>query len=382
MKKVTANNQFDVIIIGAGPAGTAAAISLSQLGYKAALIERSDYDKIRFGETVQPEIKKLLNQLGVWEKFVEDKHFPASGIQSAWGQNELYENNYIFNPYGNGWHLDRLKFDTMMVNAAENKDVWVLRGVRVEECIDDAHGHWTINCRKQDQVHKLHAKFVVDASGRASFIARKKNIRRISYDKLIGIAAFFPSGTNSISKGFFLIEAAENGWWYSAELPGLKTAIVYMTDVDLYPNSSMLPAFFWRQQLDKTIYTKQRADPNAMIGLPHILSVFSSHLESFGGANWLAVGDAAISFDPLASQGICKALDSGINAAEAIHNKSISNRPIPESFYINIAEDFGKYLSSRSFYYRKEQRWRESVFWQRRHVDMDIHIRKKLVTET
>ena len=146
MKKGTANNQFDVIIIGGGPAGTAAAISLSQLGYKAALVERSDYNKIRFGETVQPEVKKLLNQLGVWAKFVEDKHFPASGIQSAWGQDELYEKNYIFNPYGNGWHLDRLKFDTMMVKAAEDKDVYVLRGARVEQCFEDAKGNWTINC--------------------------------------------------------------------------------------------------------------------------------------------------------------------------------------------------------------------------------------------
>ena len=115
---------------------------------------------------------------------------------------------------------------------------------------------------------------------------------------------------------------------------------------------------------------------------PHTLSVFSSRLSSFGGTNWMAIGDAAMSLDPLSSQGICKALDSGINAAEVIHDKFISNRPIPETFYSKKAEDFDKYLSSRTFYYRKEKRWCKSLFWQRRHVDMNVEVRRKLIPET
>jgi flavin-dependent dehydrogenase len=389
LKKDTAHKHFDVIIIGAGPAGSSAAISLSQSGHRVALVERSGYTKIRFGETVQPEIKKLLVQLGVWAKFIEDKHLPASGIQSAWGQDELYEKNYMFNPYGNGWHLDRLKFDTMLAKAAENKGTYVFRGARIEQCIDDAMGNWTMNCAVQQQAYKLHAKFIVDASGHTSFIARKKNIERFSYDKLIGMVAFFPLEKNKtwqqeipVSGRFTLIEAAENGWWYSAELPGSQMVIAYMTDVDLYPHSPGRALPYWQEQLSKTGYTAERADLNTPNEIPRTLSAFSSRLKNFGGSNWLAIGDAAMSFDPLSSQGICKALNSGINAAQQIHEKFTSKKYVQEMFFSKNEDDWEKYLTSRAFYYNKEDRWRSSLFWQRRQVGVNEQLRRELIAET
>jgi len=60
---------FDVIVLGAGPAGAAAARRLQQWGCRAALIERSRLDAPRVGESLAPSTQPLLQELGVWPRF-------------------------------------------------------------------------------------------------------------------------------------------------------------------------------------------------------------------------------------------------------------------------------------------------------------------------
>ncbi len=97
----------DVAVIGGGPAGTSTAIALSKLGRSVTIFERTHYESARIGETLLPEVKPSLTALGVWEQFLVDGHLAAPGTAAAWGQPELYENDFMVNPFGNGWHVDR-----------------------------------------------------------------------------------------------------------------------------------------------------------------------------------------------------------------------------------------------------------------------------------
>ena len=100
----------DVVIVGGGPAGAAIAIALVR-GLHASLsvtvLERSGYEHPRIGETLPPEARVPLASLGLWNRFLEQRHAPASGTLSVWGQDQIAENHFICNPHGNGWHLDR-----------------------------------------------------------------------------------------------------------------------------------------------------------------------------------------------------------------------------------------------------------------------------------
>ena len=120
----------DVIVLGGGPAGAATAIALARLGWSVTILERSHYESARIGETLPPDIKHLLIALGVWDQFLADNPLESPGIASAWGQAELYDNDFIVNPHGPGWHVDRKRFDAMLARAAEEQGVEVLRGVR------------------------------------------------------------------------------------------------------------------------------------------------------------------------------------------------------------------------------------------------------------
>lgn len=108
---------FDVAIVGAGPAGAATALGLARKGFSVALIcpRRSGW---HVGETVPPTIVKPLSGLGLWEAFVAARHSEAPGTVVAWGSSRPFENDFIVNAYGPGWHLDRAGFDAMIVTAA------------------------------------------------------------------------------------------------------------------------------------------------------------------------------------------------------------------------------------------------------------------------
>lgn len=91
-----------------------------------------------------------------------------------------------------------------------------------------------------------------------------------------------------------------------------------------------------------------------------IVHAHSAIRRPFHGPNWLATGDAALSFDPLSSQGILTAITSGILAANAFLEEDLDGY----STYLDATYD--AYLKNLSEYYDLEQRWPDEPFWSRR----------------
>jgi len=103
-----ADSQVDAIVVGAGPAGCAAAIELCRLG--AAVVLLSD-GRDGIGEQMPPEARPLLQQLGVLPL---DRHVDCVGVRAAWRTVTLSHQDFVFHPFGNGWLLDRCAFGAQM----------------------------------------------------------------------------------------------------------------------------------------------------------------------------------------------------------------------------------------------------------------------------
>src|SRR5262249_56659552 len=135
-------NSFDVVVAGGGPAGAVAALDLSRRGFRVALIEQSAYETPRVGETLPPELRRPLTELGVWDRFLSScERLESYGIRSSWETPAARHRDFLFNPYGCGWHVDRARFDAMLAGAAAEAGAELLLSAHVK-CyrMTGAHG--------------------------------------------------------------------------------------------------------------------------------------------------------------------------------------------------------------------------------------------------
>src|SRR5271167_3730001 len=126
---------FDVVVLGAGPAGCATALSLAKAGIsQVLLVEPARDGDLRVGESVPPDIRILLDELGLWDEFLADDHETCLGSCSSWGADALGYNDFLFNPLGNGWHLDRGRFDGFLARKAAKGGTEFCSGMRFDKC--------------------------------------------------------------------------------------------------------------------------------------------------------------------------------------------------------------------------------------------------------
>lgn len=365
--------RFDVAIIGGGPAGTSLALSLRQRSLSVLVVERSNYQQWRSGESLSPEARIPLSKLGVLDSLVDVPHLTSQAIRSAWGSSELTEKHFVFNPYGSGWHLDRSKFDGALAAAAETCGATVLRGVSY---ISALHSNlWQITLKNGLSMLEVEARFIVDATGRAAQVAKSLGSKLIFYDNLIAlIGVASPSSLDSPVEPVLTVEAGEDGWWYSTSLPDGSTLAALMTDNDIFLHSRETPTAFWLSKLKRTEHLSPLIGKRRLTDDVRIRNASTCRLDRVAGPDWIAVGDAACAFDPLAGNGILKALQSGIDLSNAILSHDSTEKDILQTYAGKIVDMFNEYVKERHRYYQREQRWPQSSFWVRRQLPYSINL--------
>jgi flavin-dependent dehydrogenase len=358
---------FEVCVVGAGPAGAAAAIELARAGCRTLLIDAASGRGFRAGETLAGAAREPLAELGLEEWLDESEHLPSAAVASAWGSDELAGQLAITNPHGGGWHLDRVAFDSKLVDAAEAAGAKVWRDTRAAALRRAGKFHeLEARCGKRQRAARV--RFLIDSSGASRVVARKLGGSTEIVDRQVGLVAELKAriGDTELSPTL-LLEATERGWWYSVPVPGRRAVAAFMSDADLVSAAGVTPREQWSNELLRAAHTRER-----LLGFsPQAVRVFgcgTSRLREPGGLGWAAVGDAAMVFDPLSSMGIAKALDSGLFVARSILSLGPSSTLRLEQYEQSCRQEFQAYLTTRSWFYTREQRWSGAPFWQRRHA--------------
>lgn len=356
---------------GGGPAGSAAALTLARAGRGVLLVEKSPRETFKVGEGLPPAARPLLRQLGLLELFDADSHLPSYGNQSAWGSHVLHTTDFIKDPHGHGWHLDRPRFDAMLRDAARGAGAETLGATRVRKCARTAAGDWRLTLEGAGAPATVRARWVIDCTGRPASVARAEGVGRINYDQLLAFVALFnpPEGSRAPDRNSLtLVESAREGWWYTSLLPGGGRVTVYLTDADTDTAASARTTDGFAALLAETAHVGALVNAHGyVLGVgPKVALANSARLERIVGEGWLAAGDACASYDPLSSQGIVAALYSGFRAGLALDAHASGDAGALEAYERHLRSVYDSYLRHRSVNYGSERRWPESEFWRRR----------------
>lgn len=359
--------QADVLILGAGPAGAAAALNLAGR-HRVLMVERLTDPAPRIGESLPPAAMRLLADMGLQEEFLRQGHRHYHGNRALWN-GAAGEYHFLRDPDGHGWHLDRSRFDGWLRSKARERGAALLSSSTVIDVQPDlaGAGGWLLRLRTPKGECVARAGIVIDAGGRAAMLARKLGACRLRQDKLVcgwllGRDQAWGGG------GFAHIESSEHGWWYSAALPGQRRVLAFHTDADLEAARCLRSGEWLLSAARRLPGMGALLDEGgfAATGAASVTAAHSSTLSPAAGPGWYAVGDAAASFDPLSSQGLFNALYTGLAAAVGVDRNLDGDARAHQQYLRELASITGTYREHLSYWYGQERRWTQAPFWQRR----------------
>lgn len=353
--------RWDVLVAGAGPAGAVAALVLARRGRRVTIVDDVDPAAPKVGESLPGAARPLLRDVGLLDRVEAGPHLPSAGNVSAWGSDELLCSDAIGSPHGPGWHLDRPRFDHGLRAAAREAGA-VLRPGRVARASRDADG-WRVELRAGGE-EPLHARWLIDATGRHAALARSAGARRLRDAPLAALYTWVAAGLEDRDTRT-LVEAAPDGWWYTARLPDGSRILALHVDAEEAAGIVRAEGA-WAERLERTVYVRKLADASASEAVPRATDAAGARLDRFHGDGWLAVGDAALSFDPLSSQGLFDALYTGLRGAEAADAALAGDRAPARAYGKRLESVRAAYLRHHRAYYAQERRWPERPFWVRR----------------
>ncbi|AKT42099.1 NAD(P)/FAD-dependent oxidoreductase [Chondromyces crocatus] len=370
------HRHHEVVIAGGGPAGAAAAIVLARAGRDVLLVDAAAEGAFRVGEALPPAARPLLRDLGVLERVEADGHLRCHGNVSAWGDVALRGTDFLFGVNGAGWHVDRARFDASLRVAARDVGAEVLGRARIGDVERAPGGGFALRVVEGEEALTLSCDALIDATGRSSAVARRLGASRSQEDALVAFFVRFRSrgeamwGASTLADrdGRTLIEAERAGWWYSARVPSGERVVAFLTDPDLADRKVLLSeeGFGARVRETRAVQEVLARHGYVMGGRPRGIDAGSARLDRFGGEGWLAVGDAALSFDPLSSQGMMNALYTGLRAGEALLAWRSGDGGGVARYLARLEAIHAAYRENLALFYGQERRWVGGAFWQRR----------------
>ena len=330
------NTTFDIVIIGAGPAGSATAAVLAEHGHSVLIVEKETFPRYRVGESLIPYCWFPLNRLGLIDKidtssFVVQKH----SVQFVGTEGDVttpfYFNRHSDHDSSRTWQVNREKFDQLLLDNAIEKGAQVRFNTTARDLITSNGQVVGIHVRDNDtkNVTPIKATITIDASGRDMF-AVNKHQWKVADPKLkkIAIWNYFKGAKRDcgIDEGATTVAyLPEKGWFWYIPLPDDVVSVGVVAERDYLYRGKRDPEVILHREIDSQPWIKDHvghAQPQPIYRVTGDYSYRSQHCARDG---LLLVGDAFAFLDPVFSSGVFLALESGVRAGDAVHDALVNN---------------------------------------------------------
>jgi flavin-dependent dehydrogenase len=353
--------EHDVVVLGAGPAGTSAAIRLAQLGLDVGVVERCRFPRSHVGICISDETVALIEYLGLGREFDNARFWRRNVTAVRWGDSETR-----LVPQ-KGYHVDRAVFDWLMVCRSRLAGAQVYQPVQAVELQSLEDSGWGITISSDERRALLKARFIVDAAGRRPAI---RGTRIKDGPPLVSVHANWALRDTAEFDG--LIEAGEDAWLWYAQTARERAVVSVFCDPRLLrvnkresiqaKYSGLLRQF---RSLNLEQLGRQCSDPAACDAASH-------HAENPIGDHYIRLGDSCFSVDPLSSQGVHLALQSGLQGAIVVNTilRKPENTEASQRFFrMRIAEWIGRYIGRTKQEYARVSAVCSNAFWRERRGD-------------
>lgn len=304
----------DVAVIGAGPAGSAAARLLASWGHSVVVLGRAPHQPA-LAESLPPSCAKLFDQIGVRRSVDSVGFVRATGNTVRWGSSDARVER--FDAALAGYQVERDRFDELLATAAHAAGALVRPNVAARDATRDGDS-WRISYDGGE----LRTFWLLDCTGRSGFIARRGLRESTPIGRTIAVAGVWKrDGAWPVSDDTHtLVESYDGGWAWSVPVRDGSRFITVMLDpsVTEIPGRSRL-AESYAHELSRTTMIRGLTDSAHLTGNPWGCDASPyTALRAFDDGV-LLVGDASSFVDPLSSFGVKKALASAWLGAVAVH---------------------------------------------------------------
>jgi flavin-dependent dehydrogenase len=333
----------DVVIIGGGPAGSAAAAVLAERGRKVLVLEQRKFPRYHIGESLLPFTFEPLQRLGLIERMRQSAFVKKYSVQFVAPSGRTSQPFYFYTRYDRDtiaqtWQVLRSEFDLMLLNNAREKGAAVREETTVLELLKDDGRVAGVRARDAaGRTSEYRAPMTLDCSGREAFAAVRHNWR-VGDPELHKVAVWtYYKGARrdpGIDEGTTTVAfVPEKGWfWYIPLHNDLVSVGVVAEGKYLTREGVRLPERIFEREVGENLWIRDYLRPGRQTGPYYITGEFSFHSRYCGVEGLLLAGDAYCFLDPVFSSGVMLALKSGVMAGDAVHEAIQAGDFSPDRF--------------------------------------------------
>lgn len=319
---------YDVIIIGAGPAGTTAAALLAEKGRRVLVLEKEKFPRYHIGESLMPYCWFTLHRLGLVEQMHQRAFVKKYSVQFVTPDGRQSQPFYFFQHYDHPsavtWQIERAEFDDMMLQNARAKGAEVREQSPVEQILKDENGRVIgVEVKGPDgAAYHVHAPVTIDCSGRdrvsavkAGWFSKDPQLNKIAIWSYWRGAKRDPG----IDEGNTTVAYVEGrGWFWYIPLKDDIISVGVVAEKDYLFNGTKNPAEILAREIDKNVWIRDHLASGGQFGEYWVTSEFSYRSKYPATDGLVLAGDAFAFLDPVFSSGVFLALKSGEMAADVV----------------------------------------------------------------
>jgi len=325
----------EVVIVGGGPAGCAAACVLAEQGHKVVVLERESFPRYHIGESMIPFTYPPLERIGFIPKLKQSHFTKKFSVQFVAPSGKASQPFYFFNRYdretvAQSWQVLRSEFDLMLKEHAEAKGVDFRERHEVSALLKDGERYVGARVRSAaGEEFELRAPLTIDATGRDA-LAATTNLWRRGDPKLNKVAVWtYYRGSKrdeGIDEGQTTVAFIPNkGWFWHIPQHNDMVSVGVVSDAKYLTRDGVKdPKAILEREIPNNQWIADRLADGTCTGEYWITNEYTFRSEYSAADGLVLVGDAYGFLDPVFSSGLMLALKSGVAAADAAHEALVA----------------------------------------------------------